>query len=377
MFSSSVAAVLHRIRSSNPFIIATLCLAFFTDDFVYGLIVPILPFALPERSGIHSENVQLWTSAMLTAYGLANLVGSRTLFLLRLRVAMLTSEAFLGRLADRWSSPKAFLLFGLLLLATATVLFGLATNAYALVTSRALQGFSTAVVYTGGFALLVNTVDRDQIGKWMGVALSSATVGLLMSPFLGSIIYGKAGFAPVFYTMLIPVILETLMRLAMTTKQRETVKEFEVQKEEMPTFTLKKRTTIVFKDEVPVETEVRPPTMFLPLLKEPRILTAVYGVFITQTLINSFDGVLAIFLHRTFGWGPIRAGLMFLPLAVPTLAAPLAGMLSDRYGPRWVAASGYALAGITSALLPLVKYHTNEHIALLCVLLPMLGMPEE
>ena len=64
---------------------------------------------------------------------------------------------------------------------------------------------------------------------------------------------------------------------------------------------------------------------------------------------------------------------MFLTVSVPILAAPLTGMLSDRYGPRWVAAVGFALAAAMLALLPLVNHDSIGQIVLLSVLLTILG----
>lgn len=64
---------------------------------------------------------------------------------------------------------------------------------------------------------------------------------------------------------------------------------------------------------------------------------------------------------------------MFLTVSVPTLVAPLIGMLADRYGPRWVAAAGFTLASVMLALLPLVTRNSAGQIALLCVLLTVLG----
>ena len=99
-----------------------------------------------------------------------------------------------------------------------------------------------------------------------------------------------------------------------------------------------------------------------------------YGVMLAQTLITSFDRVLSIFVQQTFGWSSTRAGLLFLTITVPTLAAPLAGMLSDRCGPRWVAVAGFMLATAMLALLPLVSFNSFSQVLLLCVLLAMIGI---
>ncbi|KAG9229558.1 hypothetical protein BJ875DRAFT_341633, partial [Amylocarpus encephaloides] len=65
-----------EIRSSKVFIIFTVAVAVFTDIFLYGIIVPVIPFALSERSGVAEDQVQKWVSVLLSVYGGALLVGS-------------------------------------------------------------------------------------------------------------------------------------------------------------------------------------------------------------------------------------------------------------------------------------------------------------
>ena len=82
--------------------------------------------------------------------------------------------------------------------AAATVLFCLVINVYALVMSHLLQGFSAAIIYTGGLALLVDTVGHDEIDTSMGFVISFGNAGLLVSPFFGGITYSKLGYHAIF-----------------------------------------------------------------------------------------------------------------------------------------------------------------------------------
>ena len=372
--------------------ITTLCLAFFTDDCIYGLIVPVLPFALPERSGVPEEEVQFWTSAMLTAFGLANLLGSRksdiryygSMFAL-----LISMQAFLGKLADHFPR-KSFLLFGLILLGVATVLFGAVTNVYALVASRLLQGLSAAIVYIGGLALLVDTVDPNEVGQWMGFVMSFGNAGLLVSPFLGGLIYSRLGFGAVFLSMLVLVLCEIILRLLMIVNPRDRSlasshgrsklgesREDAISEEE-PLLRSISDQRANLPGDVPStnsETENSRPNIFMILIKSKRVLAALYGVLVAQTLITSFDGVLPIFLHQQFGWSSTRAGVMFLTLTIPTLASPVTGMLADKVGSRWVAVAGYLLAAVILGILPVTTHRFGGQIALLCVLLTSLGKP--
>ena len=68
---------LQAIRSSKWFIYIVVDLAVFTDSYLYGLIIPVLPFALTEYVHVPAAEVQEWIGVLLGAYGAGLLVGSR------------------------------------------------------------------------------------------------------------------------------------------------------------------------------------------------------------------------------------------------------------------------------------------------------------
>lgn len=77
---------------------------------------------------------------------------------------------------------------GLVALAGSTVMFWLARTTAALVVARVLQGLSSAVVWTVGMALVVDTVGKDETGVAMGYVSMAMTVGTVSGPFLGGIV---------------------------------------------------------------------------------------------------------------------------------------------------------------------------------------------
>ena len=276
------------------------------------------------------------------------------------------------------------MLLGLLMLGAATILLSLGTNVWVLVVSRLLQGFSAAVIYTGGLALLMDTVGLQDIGKWMGFILSFASAGFLISPTLGGLIYGKLGANAVFLVMGIIVVLDIILRVGIV-EPAEMGNHYSAEDEERQPPAMETATENdpllssnaasqppTIKDDRAHTAGFRMPILIV-LLGKPRILVTMYGVMLAQALMTSFDAVLPIFVQRTFGWHSTRAGLMLLTASLPTLAAPLAGMLSDKYGPRWVAATGFTSASIFLALLPLITHASIGQIVLLCVLLAALG----
>lgn len=363
-----------QFRSSNGFILATVCVAIFTDAFLYGVVVPVLPFSLRERSGVPEEQVQWWNSFIFAVFGAAILVGS----------------PICGWVADHTSNRSVTFYLGLLILAAATLLFGFAKASWVLVISRLFQGLSAAIVYTVGLALLVDTVGRDEIGQWMGTALSSSSFGLIVSPLLGGIVYAKAGYTAVFAMALGLIIVDILMRLVMI--EKKTAAKYEPQGSTLENGLYGTFSHPDQEDHNASRGPGEPPNdpALTPLLKKqpqggsrmptiivllgiPRLLAAIYGIFVNVAILAAFDGVLPLYVKRVFHWDSLAAGLIFLCVAIPALTGPLVGKMSDRLGPRWIAVAGCSLTAPPLILLRFVVNDTLEHKILLCGLLICCG----
>ncbi|KAL8794945.1 MAG: hypothetical protein Q9195_002527 [Heterodermia aff. obscurata] len=173
------------------------------DAFIYGVIVPVLPFSLRTRSGIDEKDIQQRVSELLAIFGLAECLGA----------------PFFGWLADRTSSRRAPFLFGFILNAGATALLCFATNIHLLLLSRALQGFSAAIVYTVGFALLADTVGSKNMGEWMGYNIMSVNIGITASPTVGGVLYDHAGYYSIFILIAVLIGVDILLRIVLVEKR--------------------------------------------------------------------------------------------------------------------------------------------------------------
>ena len=73
----SQVSLLTELRSSKLFVYTVINLAVFTDAYLYGLIIPVLPFALVERVKLRPDEVQRWIGLLLAAYGAGLIIGAR------------------------------------------------------------------------------------------------------------------------------------------------------------------------------------------------------------------------------------------------------------------------------------------------------------
>ncbi len=295
------------------------------------------------------------------------------------------------------------------MLALATTTLWAATNIYLVVASRVVQGFSYAVVFTVGLSLLVDTVDRTDIGQFLGYFSSSANAALLLSTFFGGVAYSALGYHAVFVILFALIIVDFSMRLALIEKKTSQKWERLTQNnsygawedhqapaqhskpplrqqdhnESISSLSISSASdhhsdTVsenrVLLGETPIsKARVSQKLPVLLLLKSPRFLAATYGIFLNYSILASFDSVLPIFVETTFEYGSSGEGLMYLCIVLPTLTAPLVGILSDKYGARWFGATGLVLTTPLLILLRLVTRKSVEQVILLCALLTLIS----
>jgi MFS family permease len=274
---------------------------------------------------------------------------------------------------------------GLLLLGGATALLCASTSLAMLIAGRILQGASGALVWTIGLALIVDTVDEKNLGNAMGWVGMSMSLAILAAPMAGGVIYDKGGYYPVFATCFGLIAVDVALRLAII--EVKVAKKWLDPRPDPENLSAQVQTDDVGAVEVnqldsekviavnpPPEHTVRPAGVtegtgrrklevprYFRLLRNKRLLAALWGTMVHSTLVTSFDSTVPLFVLDTFGWSSLGAGLAFLPIIVPNFASPFIGALSDRYGPKWFAAGGFLLVTPFLICLRFVSENTMAH----------------
>src|SRR5436305_11645507 len=169
-------------RSSRWFTICVVSYSVFVDIFLYGVIVPVIPFAIQQRIGVPTRHVQSWVSTMLSVYGAALLIGS----------------VIVGRMIDKLSNRKWLFLFGIALLGGGTLMLMLAKSIAVMLTARVLQGASSAGTWVLSTVLLNDRLGTQDLGKGLGWVTLTRTIGVVIGPVLGGVIYTQLSYYAVF-----------------------------------------------------------------------------------------------------------------------------------------------------------------------------------
>ncbi|PLB51161.1 MFS amine transporter [Aspergillus steynii IBT 23096] len=369
-----------EFRSSKRFVISVVSIAVFTDVFIYGMIVPILPVVLQTRVIVPDDELQKWMSILLAAFGGALFVGS----------------PIFGYFADKSTSRQGPFIIGLAALGGSTVMFWIASTLTALVIARALQGLSAAVVWTVGMALVVDTVGKDQVGAAMGYVSMAMTVGTVFGPFIGGIMLSRLGYHAVFVMAIGLVVLDILLRLFMIEQKTASkwaqpgVNETESLLDAAPGDGIHYGTarsvssdqssedcTQLLVDNIGESASsgrVSSMPVMVRLICSRRVLVALGATVVEAMMYSSFDTVLPLYVMRTFKWGPMLIGFCFLPLFAPSFSSPQVGAAVDRCGPRLIAFLGFSLGCPVFLLLRLITENTAHDQILLYIFLFIAGI---
>jgi MFS family permease len=336
--------------------------------FLYGLIVPILPFILQDRLFLPRSSVQKYSSILLACQA-----GAQLLFSLPA-----------GLLADRMSSRQLPFLCGLVSLFAATILLWFGQELWVLVVARLLQGISASVVWTVGMALVHDTVGNERLGIVIGTIFSIIGVGEVIAPVVGGVLYHKAGEAAVFLIGLTLLTIDFIMRMFLI--EKKVAAKYMILVEDVGSEDtladeneeVDETTQLVAKEDpdewnIPEDQPVWIQTFpILYCLRNPRFFTAQVGSFMQATLLGVYDSTIPTETVDLFGFNSMHTGLVFVPLVLTYLVCgPIAGRGVDKYGTKPAATFGFLWMVIPLTLLRIPK---SGDIVLYCALLALGGI---
>ncbi|KAH7310035.1 major facilitator superfamily domain-containing protein [Rhexocercosporidium sp. MPI-PUGE-AT-0058] len=340
---------LWEVRSSTWFIVLVVSSGVFTDLFLYGVIIPVIPHAIVSRAGVPAKDRQEWVTILLLTEATTYLV---------------TSPIF-GHLSDHSSLNTRHLpyLSGLLLLAVSLALQTASRSTTVYLIGRALQGASSSAIWVVGLAIIVDTVDSRHIGRYMGYVGLAMSVGNLLGPLLGGLVLEYGGYYAVFGMGFAVLGVDGLLRMCLAASfdsdpQKESVDKSSV---------LARSNSIKAKDQKEKHHTI------LSRCKSPRLLFTLWACMIPTLILAAFESTLPTIVLQTFSWSSLGGGLIFIPLTLPSFFSPLAGKFSDTHGARLCSTFGFLGMVPPLVCLRFVERNALSQKVLLCALLAIVG----
>ncbi|MBA2504661.1 MAG: MFS transporter, partial [Thermoleophilaceae bacterium] len=318
---------------SKQYTLLTVCLA----TFMLLIDITVVNVALPDiQADLDSSFADLqW---VVDAYALT------------LAALLLTA----GSLADLFGRRRIFVT-GLLLFILASLLCGLAHTPTLLNVARAGQGIGGAGMFATSLAILASAFEGQERAKAIGIWGATIGFSVAMGPLVGGVLTEGLGWEWIFFVN-IPVGLGTAWLALRHVEETRNPAQTRVDWGGLVTFSgalfLLVFALIQANDHgwgsadivarfagaalllaafVVIERRVEQPMLDLTLFRKPSFTGAAIAAFALSASMFAMFLYLTLYMQNVLGYGPLEAGLRFLPLSLLSfVVAPVVGNLTAK-----------------------------------------------
>lgn len=269
-----------------------------------------------------------------------------------------------GRLADS-RGRKRFFAAGAVISGVSSILCAAAGSAGVLIAARALQGIGGAMLLSTGVALLTAAYPPNRRGRVLGINVAFTYSGLSLGPVLGGILTQQLGWRSIFAVsaLLSLALILAAIRLA-DDRRGDGDRAFDAPGavllggglvclmlglSRLPRLNgavLVAAAAAGLAGFFAWERRASHPLIDLARFRgRPVFLFSNLAALIHYASTSATGFLLSLYLQYLKGLTPQQAGLILIAQpAVMALFSPLAGRLSDRIEPRWLASGGMAVS---------------------------------
>ncbi len=308
---------------------------------------------------------------------------------------LLAAAVFLvpfGRLADIIGRKKIFVA-GLITYSSSTILSAVAPSIGALIGFRVIEGAGAAMIFGTGVAILTSVYPPGERGRALGINTAATYLGLSLGPVFGGFLIHDFGWRSVFLVNIpICILIVYLVTRQLHGEWAEAAGERFVLEGAllyglalvgvMLGFSRLPRPlgagllgggivlagAFVFR-----ENKTPHPVLNLGLFRTNRVFAfSNLAALINYMATFAVGFFLSLYLQYIIGLNAQQAGLILIAQpALMALFSPLAGRLSDKIEPRFVASTGMAFSA--AGLFLLAFLHAHRHLGFVIVCLALLG----
>jgi EmrB/QacA subfamily drug resistance transporter len=277
-----------------------------------------------------------------------------------------------GRLGDIFGRRRMFL-FGVVVFALASATIGFAPSDSWLVASRAIQGIGAAFMMPGTLSIISNAFPPEERGKAIGTWAGVSAIALALGPLLGGWLTESVSWRAIFFINLPVAAGAVAVTLFAAHESRDETVGRSVDIPGIAGMTvgltalvfalvegnawgwgspailgLLALSVAAFIAFAAVEKRATAPVVDFEALRSKQFLGANIVAFMVSFGMLAMFFFLALYMQNILGYGPLAAGVRFLPSTVVIIfAGPIAGRLADRFGPRPLMTAGMLIASIS------------------------------
>jgi EmrB/QacA subfamily drug resistance transporter len=329
-----------------------------TAQFMLILDVTVVAIALPHIGadlGLERETLTWVVSAYTLMFGGLMLLG--------------------GRAADLFGARRV-VLTGLLVFTAASLVTGLATGASTMIGGRVAQGIGAAMLSPAALSVVAKTFQGDERNKALGIWSALGGGGSAIGVLLGGLLTAGPGWQWVFYINVpigiavfavlrrtLPVDLPTgprarldlpgavLVTAGTGTAIYALINAGDRGWLDGRTLGMLGGAVLLYAMFAVVQRAVKSPLMDLRILTRRPVATGTFLILVATALMIAVFFLGSFYLQHHQGYGALRTGLLFLPVALATIAgAQLAGHAIRTAGARAVAVAGLVITAAGTAV---------------------------
>ncbi|ADB30641.1 major facilitator superfamily MFS_1 [Kribbella flavida DSM 17836] len=279
-----------------------------------------------------------------------------------------------GRAADLFGARRV-VLTGLTVFTAASLATGLASNAELLIGGRVAQGIGAAILSPAALSVVTRAFAGEERNKALGIWSALGGAGSAVGVLLGGVLTAGPGWQWIFYIN-VPLgvaVLIALSRMLPTGLPAQTGARLDVPGALLvtagtgaaiyalinagdrgwlsaATLGTLAGAAVLYAAFAFVQRVVSSPLMDLRILARRPVASGTFLILVATALMIAVFFLGSFYLQHLLGYGALRTGLLFLPVALATtVGAHSAGQAIARTGARTVAAAGLAVAALGTA----------------------------
>jgi EmrB/QacA subfamily drug resistance transporter len=303
----------------------------------------------------------------------------------------LTLAAFLltaGVVGDMFGRREVFAI-GLGVFSAASLVCGLSTTSLMLNMSRAVQGVGGAIMFATSLALIAQAFQGKDRGTAFGIFGAVTGGAVAVGPLVGGAITSGIGWRWIFFVNVPIGVVAIVITLARIQESRDPNSKridwigfvtfsaalfmlvFALVRGNAAGWGSSEITglligaAVLMAAFIVAELRQREPMLDLSLFRRPAMIGISGAAFTLSASIFSLFLYLTLFIQDDLGYGPLAAGVRFLPLTLLAfVVAPFAGKLTVRFPARYMLGVGLLLVAAGCLLMATIQADSSWTVLL-------------